>query len=187
MSKHLYIAHGYNANSHKNWFDWLKNQFPEVDGHLIDFPNSTEPKLEEWSQTLKENIDLSSGENIIVAHSLGVITVLDMISNVTSDINIKGLVLVAGFDEKIIKFPELDGFIESTNVDYEKIKDVVPYRVVIGATKDPTVSYPLSKSLAERLDAKVFKKHHDGHFCEEDGYDSFPEVKYYVEEILNKE
>ena len=122
MSKHLYIAHGYNANSQKNWFDWLKNQFPEVDGHLIDFPNSTEPKLEEWSQTLKENIDLSSGENIIVAHSLGVITVLDMISNVTSDINIKGLVLVAGFDEKIIKFPELDGFIESTNVDYEKIK-----------------------------------------------------------------
>ena len=80
-----------------------------------------------------------------------------MISNVTSDINIKGLVLVAGFDEKIIKFPELDGFIESTNVDYEKIKDVVPYRVVIGATKDPTVSYPLSKSLAERLDAKYLK------------------------------
>lgn len=58
--------------------------------------------LEDWNKTLLDELDISSGNNVIVAHSLGVVTVLDFLSRYEGEWNVKGLVLVAGFYEKIL-------------------------------------------------------------------------------------
>lgn len=60
----------------------------------MDFPNSSNPVLEDWNKTLLDEIDITSGNNVIVAHSLGVVTVLDYLSRFEGEWNVKGLVLV---------------------------------------------------------------------------------------------
>nr|WP_263314717.1 alpha/beta hydrolase [Mammaliicoccus sp. Marseille-Q6498] len=186
MNKHLYIAHGYNAASDKHWFKWLASQFKDVDSYIFDFPNASNPVLEEWSNTLNNEMDLSQGENIIVAHSLGVVTVLDMLSKYKSELNVKGLVLVAGFDETIPDLDKIDQYVESTQLNYDKIKENVPNIVMIAGSHDRVVPFSLSNKLAERLNTNIVELEHDGHFCEDDGYVSFPEVAEYVEKIFDK-
>ncbi|GGI42623.1 RBBP9/YdeN family alpha/beta hydrolase [Mammaliicoccus stepanovicii] len=185
--QNLYIAHGYNASSDRHWFKWLTEQLKEVHSYIFDFPDPTEPVLENWLTTLNQEMDLSSGENIIVAHSLGVITVLDYLSKYEGELNVKGLVLVAGFDEKIPNLKKLDPYIDKTNQNYDKIIQQIPYIVSIAGDNDRTVPYELSVKMSKNLNVEVVTLKHDGHFCDRDGYDTFPEVRDYVENIFNNE
>ncbi|SFV45671.1 alpha/beta hydrolase [Mammaliicoccus sciuri] len=50
MDKQLYIAHGYTADSKKHWFKWLTEQFEDIDSKILDFPNSSNPVLEDWNK-----------------------------------------------------------------------------------------------------------------------------------------
>lgn len=186
MNKYLYIAHGYNANSQKHWFKWLTQHVPSVDSKILDFPNSSNPILSDWTDTLKAEVDLTSGENVIVAHSLGVVTVLNYLSKYEGKLNIKGLVLVAGFYEEIPELSKLDDYIQYTNIDFEKLKEKVPNIISIIATNDRVVPYKLSENLAKKLNSEFVTIEHDGHFCDRDGYISFPEVASYVNRILNQ-
>lgn len=187
MEKDLYIAHGYTASSDKHWFKWLASQFKNVEGHIFDFPNSNDPVLKDWLGVLNDEMDISKNENVIVAHSLGVITILEYLSQYSGPINVKGIVLVAGFSEKIKKLKKLNQYIENTQIDYEKIKNVIPNIICIAGDEDRTVPYQLSVRLAEKLDAPIITLKHDGHFCDRDGYDQFPLVKEKVDLLFNKD
>lgn len=186
MDKYLYIAHGYNANSHKHWFKWLTEQFQGVQSKILDFPNASNPVLKDWNETLRNEVDLSSGENVIVAHSLGVVTLLNYLSQYDGDINVKGIILVAGFYEVIPELNKIDEYIQHTDIDFDKLQAQVPNIVSVVATNDRVVPYELSENLSRKLNSKFITINHDGHFCDRDGYTQFPEVAHYVNEIFNQ-
>lgn len=186
MDKQLYIAHGYTADSKKHWFKWLTEQFEDIDSKILDFPNSSKPVLEDWNKTLLDEVDISSGNNVIVAHSLGVVTVLDYLSRYEGEWNVKGLVLVAGFYEKIPNLNKIDTYMDQTQVDFEKIIKQVPNSVSVIASHDRLVPRHLSERLAERLQSEEVIIQHVGHFCDSDGYTEFPEVAEIVNDMFNK-
>ena len=152
----------------------------------MDFPNSSNPVLEDWNKTLLDEVDITSGNNVIVAHSLGVVTVLDYLSRFEGEWNVKGLVLVAGFYEKIPNLNKIDTYMDQTQVDFEKIIKQVPNIVSVTASNDRLVPRNLSERLAEKLQSEEVIVEHEGHFCDSDGYTEFPEVAQIVNNMFNK-
>lgn len=56
-------------------------------------------------------------ESIIVAHSLGCLARLHFLTQTLSHTQIKGLILVACFNDKLTALPELEGFIRQAKSD----------------------------------------------------------------------
>ncbi|WP_367083086.1 alpha/beta hydrolase [Bacillus thuringiensis] len=58
MGKQVYIIHGYTASPTSHWFPWLKEQFSddETQVSILQLPNSSNPKKEEWLETLATEI-----------------------------------------------------------------------------------------------------------------------------------
>lgn len=186
MAQCLYIAHGYTANSNKHWFKWLTEQIGGIESKILDFPHSSNPVLEEWNKTLLEELDISTGNNVIVAHSLGVVTVLDYLSRYEGEWQVKGLVLVAGFYEKIPNLNKIDAYVDQTEIDFDKIIEKVPNIVSVIASNDRLVPRNLSERLARKLESDEVIIEHEGHFCDSDGYTEFPEVAEIVNNLINK-
>ncbi|MFO3692343.1 serine hydrolase family protein [Staphylococcus felis] len=179
----VYIVHGYQANSNSHWFQWLKSSL-ELEGHdvtVLDLPHSDQPILSEWLAYMKHHITEVNSETIFVAHSLGVITVLRYLEQLPQN-NIGKLAIVSGFNEKINSLSMLDEFIDE-NIDYSHLKERFNQIFAIAAKDDPIVPFELTKALCEKLDGKFYELEEGGHFCEEDGFDSFLFLKKKV--IIN--
>ena len=104
MKKQIYIIHGYDASPQSHWFSWFKEKMcglAEVE--ILKMPTPQTPKLNQWLETMKQNVNL--GENsFIIAHSLGTITSLNFLSGFANLPKLGGLVLISPFDEPIEEF-----------------------------------------------------------------------------------
>lgn len=72
MNDVVYILHGLGADSHANWFPWLKQELKSK-GYTVavpDFPGAAIPKLDEWLNALRSTIG-QYGEGVLIGHSLG--------------------------------------------------------------------------------------------------------------------
>lgn len=173
----VYIAHGYHANKNKHWFKWLKNAL-EIEGHdvkIIEFPNTDTPDVEEWLNALHEQVTSINSDTLFVAHSLGVITTLKFINDSKVPL-IGGIAMVSGFKDHLVHLPELNPFVEQ-NVDFESLKQKLNHRFCIASKDDDIVPYTYTENLSHLLDAKLYTIEHGGHFCEEDGYETFNFLK----------
>jgi len=76
MGKQVYIIHGYGASPANHWFPWLKEKLIADDNQVLvlHMPNSSDPKKEEWLETLANKIKNLDNNTYFVTHSLGSIT-----------------------------------------------------------------------------------------------------------------
>lgn len=173
------VIHGYGATSESNWFQSLKMDL-ERDGirtTVLDLPDSDDPVYSEWSSLLAKALDSATNETIVVAHSLGCISLLSVLSQeVLLNAKLKGIILVAGFLEPLPLLPELDPFIQQAKsaVDFESIQKYFERMKFIASYDDPIVPYALSKELSEQLEVSLISMDKGGHFLADDGYTSFP-------------
>ena len=62
MKKQIYIIHGYDASPQSHWFCWFKEKMRSLtEVEILKMPNPQTPKLNEWLETMKQNVNL--GEN----------------------------------------------------------------------------------------------------------------------------
>lgn len=170
----VYIIHGFSANPSKHWFSWLKSEL-EKDGistKVLTMPNPNEPVLNEWIQTLQNEIELNK-DTYLVGHSLGCITSLRYLQGEKQDLG--GIVLVSGFYEKLKILPQLDAFVKD-ELDFKALIKRIDKRIVISAKNDTIVPTNLSINLANKLEATLIQTDTGGHFMQEEGVRTMPWV-----------
>ena len=178
----VYIIHGYTASSRSNWFPWLKDQFDSADVkvHLLDMPDSMNPKLDKWMDHLMDHVREVNENTIFIGHSLGCITSLKFI--IEKKQRIKGIILVSGFIDST-PLPKLQEFVEE-KLDCDAVKKLVGKRVTITAKDDDIVPYEYSKEMASALDTDFYLLKEGKHFIDRDGYIDLPVVKAELNKML---
>ncbi|HLC20433.1 MAG TPA: alpha/beta hydrolase, partial [Candidatus Nanoarchaeia archaeon] len=68
----LIILHGFGARPDSNFFQWLKNKFPNV--HVPQLPDTDNPSEEQVDFVLK-NIEITK-DTVLLGHSLGAVVAL---------------------------------------------------------------------------------------------------------------
>jgi len=172
MQKQVYIVHGFAAHPKKHWFSWLQSEL-EKDGasvKVLEMPNSSNPNLNEWFKTLRTQVK-SGANTYFVGHSLGCISILRYLESENEQIG--GVVLVSGFYESLKILPQLDSFTKNV-LNFEKLIQKVPKRVVITARNDEIVPTSLSVNLAAKLKATLIQTELGGHFMQEEGIKTMP-------------
>lgn len=182
----IYLIHGFTASSKANWFPWLKEQMKNKGFELIvpDMPNTEDPHLDPWLQKLEESINNINENTIFIGHSLGCITSLRFI--LKKGISIKGAILVSGFMDKNPMEIQKEGLTEfmSGEIDIDKVKGLIPHRVMLTAVDDDIVPMEATKKMADKLDARLIILDKGGHFIDRDGFTEFPEVVALLEELI---
>ena len=136
MAKVL-ILHGWtNRRQAGHWQRILATALREQ-GHIVaypQFPNTDEPKLDEWQELLGAELDILSeiapGETIVIGHSLGCINWIQGASTGLIKTPVDRVLLVAPAD------PRLLGEIDGLNVD---IADPVVAAATLASTASITV------------------------------------------------
>ena len=139
---------------------------------MPNLPDSDYPDRKEWFKTAQKiisSVDLS--KLIIIGHSLGVTTALDLVEKLNIPINT--LISVSGFSEDY--GADLNSyFLKEKSINLNKINQNLTQAVVIYGDDDPYVPQETLKSLADQLKVKpkIFPK--GGHLNTETGYTTFP-------------
>ncbi|MGG0848887.1 RBBP9/YdeN family alpha/beta hydrolase [Peribacillus simplex] len=177
MGKQVYIIHGYGASPANHWFQWLKEKLIADDNQVLvlHMPSSSDPKKEEWLETLANKIKSLDNNTYFVTHSLGSITLLNYLEQLDPLPSFGGFILVSGFSEPLSSLPSLNPFTVK-KVDYKKIISATNSRAVIAAKDDYIVPFQLSQNLSKQLDTSFYHVEKGGHFLEDDGFIAFPLV-----------
>jgi uncharacterized protein len=169
------IVHGYESSPDANWFPWLQSAL-EAEGiavSVVPLPDPDDPDKAAWDNAVGAALGVPDAATVVVAHSLGVVTVLRVLAALPEPWELGGLVLVAGFTEPLEALPELDGFL-ATDVDVERVATSIGERTVLRSDTDPFVPPEASDDLARRLSARLQVHRRAGHFMTEDGVTSLP-------------
>ncbi|OFK69393.1 hypothetical protein HMPREF2806_04925 [Corynebacterium sp. HMSC076G08] len=175
---HFYIVHGYQASPDSHWFPWLERLLT-FDGHTVHtiaLPEPNAPKLDEWVEAIRNDVQRPGANTCIITHSLGGTALLHYLTSLEGVWELHGLFIVSGFVEKLRVIPELDEFIGQAHVDVPAIKHHIVHTEVLVSTNDVLVDPVLTLQLADALSAMLITIHDAGHFLEDDGYTEFPQL-----------
>lgn len=183
VKKRVIITHGYQSSPMRNWFEWLKEKLENQDIEVIipNMPNPDHPVRADWLDCLEKTVGTIDENTFFVAHSLGCVTTLFFLGEQKEKAG--GLILVAGFSEKLTVIPELELY-TSVPVNFENIKKIVSPITVFASEQDYIVPFELTKRMAENLDAKLISMPNSGHFMQEDGFETFPALLTELETMM---
>jgi len=180
--KNALILHGAGNNSQGNWFPWLKKEL-EKKGYKVwspDLPNSDEPILKDWLETIFSNKDWQSNEDsIIIGHSAGATLILRILEKLPEGKQINKALLVAGVVELGTKpefFQYKRGVVEKP-FNWQKIKKSAKQFFFICSDNDPyQCGDDQGKIMHKHLGGKLIIKPGESHFNLEKGeqYKQFP-------------
>ncbi len=169
------IIHGIQGRAGKHWQQWLHDQLLLKQHKVImeTYPHPDHPDRLEWLETAKKSISSVPTENlVIVTHSLGAVTALDLIENLNG--TILGLVTVAGFYRDY--GAELNSyFLSSRNINITEVKKkILKNSVTVFGDDDPYVPQVELHALAEGLETVPIVIPAGGHLNTESGFVEFP-------------
>lgn len=181
MSNSIYLIHGYLANSESHWFPWLKKELQKNNKKLMaeTLTNADNPEYHIWKKDISSLLSNVKTGDSIVCHSLGCISTLDFLKNYTGP-KLDKLILVAGFNEKLKSFPDLDDFINECQLDLEKTAQYFDKIIVFVSSNDVVVDPILTRNLAKQLSAELIVENNAGHFLESDGYTEFDTLLNFI-------
>ena len=179
--KNVLILHGIQGHAGIHWQQWLHDELIKR-GYKVfmpDLSNSDRPDRDEWLKSTSNSVNEVDFSNLVViGHSLGVVTALDLIESENK--KIKSLISVSGFGKDY--GAELNSyFLKEKEIDFNKVRDLVGKSVVIYGDNDPYVPQKTLKDLADNLGVKptVIKK--GGHLNTDSGYTKFPMILELIE------
>jgi predicted alpha/beta hydrolase family esterase len=171
------IIHGYGASPEDHWFGWLGGQLGAegISATIPTLPNPLDPDPTQWADAVRRDVGTPDENSIIVAHSLGCLTVLRHLRSLTAPWHLGALVLVSGFVDHLPTLPELDTFIGDGSTT-EGISNHVDRLTIIRSDADPYVPSGHTDRLADLLGTRAKVVPGAGHFLASDGVASLPEV-----------
>lgn len=170
--KRAIIIHAWEEAPNGHWLPWVKEKLESIGWKVDDpqMPNTKNPKLHEWMETL---LSLSPDEDtVLVGHSLSNALIMKYLGR--PETKVKSVFMVAAWDwlmDDVKKFHET--FFENGFV-YEIIKKKQIPITIVNSTTDPYIDIERSKGMADKLNAKFVSVENAGHFVARDGYTEFP-------------
>ncbi|MET3862691.1 putative alpha/beta hydrolase family esterase [Dietzia sp. 2505] len=164
------IFHGYGATPADHWFGWLAEQLEHagVPTRIPALPDSAAPSPDTWAATAAEQLGNPGTGTIVVAHSLGCLTVLRHLASLKGAWKVGTLVLVSGFVDPLPGLPELDDFIGDA-VDLSGVRERTGSLTVLRSDDDDHVPVELTDRLAGLLGTSAQVVPGAGHFLATDG------------------
>lgn len=170
--KRAIIIHAWEETPDGQWYPWLKKEL-EGAGWKVDvpaMPNTKEPKLNEWMDTL---LSLSPGEDtVLIGHSLSNALIMKFLER--TETKARKAILVAAWNWLMEDVKEFHQTFFENGFAYEEIKRKLIPITIVNSTNDPWIDFEKSKGLADKLDAKLIPVENAGHFMARDGYSEFP-------------
>lgn len=176
--KKVFIVPGYQASPDQHWFPWLfekiKNEGAECD--FIRISSATQPDFNVWKTAIQQQLTSLNQDTIIVAHSLGCMSVLDYLSHSNDGHQLKALFCISGFYDDLTTLPELNGFIKQAKIQDAKVRHSTQQRYVFLSSNDQVVPAPLTIRFGHLINAQMIEVKDAGHFMQEDGFHEFPQL-----------
>ena len=188
-SKNIFLFHCWGGNNRSCWSGYLEDELAKTNWNITNpnFPNSTDPILEEWLIEIRKQVNKFKKEDnwILAGHSLGCPAILRLLESFSSDEKAKAIYLVAGF-HKDIGIPQIKNFVEKDFV-WEKIKKAAEKFVVINSDNDPFIPLDQGIYMARRLGGELIVEKGAGHINEGAGFTKYPKLLNLIEqELQNK-
>ena len=152
-----------------------------INAAVLPLPNSANPLPQEWIQAINEQVAAPDQNTYFVGHSLGCITVLRYLDQVSTPIG--GVVLVAGFAENPPLLPQIASFTEP-GFDAENIIRQVQQRAVVASDNDASVPFEITRRLSELIDARLHVIENGGHFLMGEGFTTLPVVEQELSRMI---
>ena len=178
------LIHGFQGHPLHGFRPWLKNEL-EAKGWEVtipSMPSPDEPDADEWVAAIANETARGRGsavmnakDCVLVGHSLGCIAILRYLEREKT--KVRGVVLVAGFAEKLgDDFKAIDCFVD-TPLDFVKVKKNCGKMVAIFSDNDPYVPLSQVALFEKKLGATAMVLHARGHFSSSDGTKELPEAR----------
>lgn len=183
--KKIYLVHCWDGTSADGWYPWIAEKLNNDSTQLIkfDMPNTNEPKIEEWINTLDSKVDNLDKNTYFIGHSIGCQTIMRYLE--TKEITkIGGILFVAPWLDLL---PEAIEDEESYNtakpwinnpINFEKVKQFTNNISCIFSNDDYFVSLEQEKEFRNKLNAETIIVNNKGHISQDDNI-------YELEEILD--
>ncbi|GAA0958600.1 alpha/beta hydrolase [Kribbella koreensis] len=171
------IIHGYGATPEDHWFGWLAQQLEShgIPTSVPRLPNPLHPDPTHWSAIVRTAVGTPDEHSIVIAHSLGCLTVLRHLASLPTPWRLGTLILVAGFVDPLPVFPELDAYI-ADGCPLEAITPNVDQLTIIRSDADPYVPPAHTDRLAALLGTTSTVIPAAGHFLTTDGFTTLPQA-----------
>ncbi len=177
------ILHGIKGYAGIHWQQWLHDELVKKGYQVVmpNLPKANHPDRADWLKAVLKAVSRIDFANlIIVGHSLGVLTALDLIEQAEKPV--KALISVSGFSQDY--GAELNSyFLKLKEINFKKVNKKIGESSVLFGDDDPYVPQKTLKLLARKLRVKpiIFSK--GGHLNSEAGYTTFPKLLKIVERI----
>ncbi len=181
--KKVYIIHGWGGSSEEPMHKWLKKSLEEKGYTVVapEMPNPETPEINAWVSKIKKVAQ--PGQNtVFVGHSIGCQAILRYLEQLSEEIKVAGVVLIAPWmklDEQTIKEEGAEAVEvakpwEETPIDFEKVKKHSDEFIAIFSDDDPYVPLDQKGLFEKELNAEIIVEHEKGHFAPEDGIKELP-------------
>ncbi|WP_433464875.1 RBBP9/YdeN family alpha/beta hydrolase [Spirillospora sp. CA-128828] len=171
------IIHGYGATPEDHWFAWLGEQLNAagIPATIPALPTPQAPDPALWTEAVRTDLGTPDENSIVVAHSLGCLTVLRYLRTLPDPWHLGTLVLVSGFVDQLPALPELNSYI-GDGCDVKELINNIGRLTIIRSDADPYVPPGHTDRLAGLLGVSTEVVPGAGHFLASDGVTSLSEV-----------
>lgn len=176
--KRIILIHAWGESPQSCWYPWLKQQL-EGKGYEVvipAMPNTDEPQIEAWVNTLSELAPEPNENTIFIGHSIGCQTILRYLEKLPTITKVDGVFFVTPWthlenleeESKPIAKPWLE-----TPIDWNVAKSHSSSFTAFFSDNDPWVPLNEEKVFQDRLNAGTRVFEGAGHFDEQT---QFPEL-----------
>jgi len=177
----IYLVHRWDGNPDSDWYPWLKKQLENKGINIIIPKMPDNPEIDKWVGILRKKVKNLDKNTYFIGHSIGCQTIMRYLQTLQDNIEIGGLIFVAGwFRLQNLEDEEVEEMVKpwlEDNIDFSKIKNKTKNISAIFSTNDKYVDFEEnSKLFRDKLNAKIIKIKDKGHFTSEDNIIELHEI-----------
>jgi uncharacterized protein len=172
------ILHGMEGNSAEHWQEWLKLRLSDRGEvvHAPDLPKPYNPRLAEWLETLRAELDRrSAGERVVICHSLACALWLHHAVSALPSQRVDRVLLVAP-PSPALSLPEVRGFVPAPIDPSATRQAAVDTRIAYGSN-DPYCPEEADGAYVQPLGVDADRIDDGGHLNTEAGYGPWPSLE----------
>jgi predicted alpha/beta hydrolase family esterase len=176
--KNAIILHGTDNTPEGNWFRWLEKELQNRDYEvwLPALPDAELPDAEKYNRLLLNHGFDYDEETILIGHSSGAVSILNLLQELPDSVKIKASFLVGSFKGPLGK--ETRSKLFPKPLDFAKIKSRCSKFIFIHSDNDPYCPLSDAEFLSKKLGGELVVEPGQGHFNLQAGpeYKKFPKL-----------
>jgi len=189
--KKMYLVHCWDGTSNDGWYPWIEQELKKYNVEVIrfDMPNTANPTIEEWVNTLNEKVDKLDEKTYFMGHSIGCQTILRYLET-KEPTKIGGILFVAPWLDLLPEAVEDEDSYNTaypwihTPINFEKVKEFSNNINCIFSDNDYFVDLAQEQEFKQKLNAKTIIVNEKGHISQDDDIFESNEILELSKEML---